>query len=179
MANELVFPHDYVILDACCVINLCESGSMRDILVSLQAFVAVAEYVYQGEILPEAGLLKLQPIVDSGLLAVTLLESEDEMISFVNFAVSLDDGEAATSAIAVNRDWAIATDDLKAIRFLEQTISSIKIVSTLDLLKHWVDNTHPPASIIKTTLENIRTQAHYVPSVRHPLYKWWEIHIAG
>jgi len=180
LAAEIVFPHGYVILDACCVINLHESEKMSDILASLQAFVAVTDYVYQEEILPpeEGGASKLLPLVESGLLTVTVLESEDEMIAFVNFAAVMDDGEASSSAIAVSRGWAIATDDQKAIRFLEQNVSGVKIVTTLDLVKHWVDREHPPAEAVRMALENIRNRARYIPHARHPLFRWWNTHIS-
>ena len=102
-----------------------------------------------------------------------------KMITFVNFAAFMDDGEAATGAIAANRNWAIATDDRKAIRFLEQNVPSIKIVSTLELVKHWADSVIPPAETVQMVLQNIRTLARYIPNVNHPLYKWWEANIGG
>jgi hypothetical protein len=179
VAHEIVFPHDYVILDACCVINLYESGKMSDILTSLQAYIAIADYVYHQEVLrtTEGRLFELQPLIDGGLLAVATFESKVEMITFVNFAASIDDGEATTGAIAVTRNWAIATDDRLSIRFLKQSAPTLPIVSTLDLVKHWVDTTHPHADIVRTTLQNIRNRARYIPYATHPLYRWWATHI--
>ena len=80
MSYDIVFPHDHVILDASCVINLYESGMMGEILASLQAFIAIVDYVYQDEISPaERGSLPLfQALIESGLLVVASFESEDE-----------------------------------------------------------------------------------------------------
>jgi predicted nucleic acid-binding protein len=181
VAQTIVFPHDYVILDACYVINLRESDSMSAILESLQVSVAIADIVFQEEILlgKHDGELRVQALVDNGLLAIVNFESEDEMNAFINFAAVMDDGEAATSAIAVSRDWVIATDDRKAIQFLRQNVAEVRIVTTLELLKHWVDTVHPPADTVRTVLENIRSRAHYIPHTRHHLYGWWATCIKG
>jgi len=40
--------------------------------------------------------------------------------------------EAITGAIAVNRNWAIATDDLASIKLFQKTAPQIALVSTLD-----------------------------------------------
>lgn len=179
------FSHPQIILDACCAINLYQSGKMGEILRSLHASITITTHVYEEEVLGiqdtfEEGVIQmdekidLQPFIDCGLLALTSLESEVEEIAFVNFAATLDDGEAITGAIALARNWAIATDDRKAINFLMRTVPAVPIVSTLELLQHWVETTCPSREIVQTALRNIRTRARYEPGQNHPLYIWWQ-----
>ena len=109
--------HTYVILDACCLITLHESGHMADILESIPSSVAVAAYVRDEEILR----FDLQPFIDRGLIFIVDLESEDEENTAVDFAFMLrDNGEAFTGAIALHRNWAIGTDDRQAREFFSR-----------------------------------------------------------
>ena len=186
--SPAVFPHQNLILDACCIINLHESGLFSDILTSLEAAVAVAEYVQVHEIGPilyrpedsspltNRGM-DLQPIIDRGLLTVTAPESESEQVAYVNFAAYLDDGDAVTGAIAVARNWAVATDDRSFIRFLQGVAPAIPIVSTLDMIKHWADTTGASPTSVCAALRAIRVHAKYGPSPNHPLYSWWRANI--
>lgn len=77
-----------LLLDACCAINLLASGAADEILESLASDAAVA----------------------------CLVSEEEE--TYVNLALQLDDGEAATGALAIHRGAVVATDDRKAIRIL-------------------------------------------------------------
>jgi hypothetical protein len=108
---KIVFSQDCIILDACCIINLYASGQMGDILKSISKSVVVAAYVRDEEALrifcgqagngtEEYERIDLQPFIDCGLLRVVTPETEAENITFVNFAATLDDGEAITGAIA-------------------------------------------------------------------------------
>lgn len=188
MPVNKAFPYPYIILDACCVINLYGSGSIGEILASLGASVAIATYVHEKEILCIQGqpdgaasqssvLIDLQPFIDGNLLILTSLDSEAEETAFVNFATFLDDGEAITSAIALERNWAIATDDRSSINFLQRAVPTLPIISTLELMKHWVDTTHLPASAIQVALRNIRVQARYRPGSDHALYAWCQTYL--
>jgi len=116
----------------------------------------------------------LQPIIDRGLLRVVTPETEAENITFVNFAATLDDGEAITRAIALHRNWAIGTDDRKAISFFTQNMSHLQVISTLELIKYWVDTANPPLETICLALQKVRVRARYEPNLKHKLYLWWQ-----
>ncbi len=187
MATSISFYHPYIILDACCVINLYATGYIEEILSSLPPEVAVAAYVHEEETLsifagPEEDVeqskeqIDLQPLIERGLITVVSVESEDEEIAFVNLSVELDDGEAATGAIAINRNWAIATDDGKAIRILTRDARYIQLVSTLVLIRYWADTTAPPFHIVQELLKRVRLRARYRPGRGHLLYDWWLRH---
>ena len=185
MEAQIVFSQDCIILDACCIINLYASGQMGDILKSISKSVAVAAYVRDEEALrifggqagnetEEYERIDLQPIIDRGLLRVVTPETEAENITFVNFAATLDDGEAITGAIALHRNWAIGTDDRKAISFFTQNMSHLQVISTLELIKYWVDTANPPLETICLALQKVRVRARYEPNLKHKLYLWWQ-----
>ncbi len=98
-------------------------------------------------------------------------------VSYVNFAASLDDGEAITGAIAVHRNWAIGSDDRRAISLFAKEAPQLQRISTLELMKHWVDSTELPADVVRSALRNVRFRAKYVPYSRHPLYHWWRTYM--
>ena len=181
-----VFLHDCIILDACCVMNLYASRKMREILRTIPKSVAVAAYINDEEALwvyggpddnvtQEKERIDLQPLIESGLLAVVSPDSKIEQSTFVAFATILgDDGESVTGAIALHRNWAIATDDKKASRFFNHEAPQLQIISTLELLKHWADTMQPASEIVSATLRAIQQRANYKPSEKHPLYEWWK-----
>ncbi|HLF88299.1 MAG TPA: hypothetical protein VI451_05095 [Anaerolineales bacterium] len=182
--GNLTLPHPYIVLDACCVINLFASGKMAEILVSIPKSFAVAVYAvneetlnyYDGPIENVRQIIKkidLRPLIDSNIIVPVEIESEEEQSAYVYFATQLDDGEAISGAISMCRNWAIATDDKKAIRVFKQEMPHITLVSTLDLVKNWVEVTHQEREMIQIVLENIRYKANYDPR-NHPLYEWWK-----
>ncbi len=183
--EELVFSQDCVILDACCIINLYASGVMGAILRSITSSIAVAAYVRDhetltiacespGNRLSQRESIDLQQFIDEGLLRVVSPETHEELVTVVNFAAHLDDGEAITGAIAFHRNWSIATDDGKALRFFRQYTPNVQVITTPELIKHWVDTYHPPQENVSAALRTIRIRARYEPHRTHTLYDWWQ-----
>jgi hypothetical protein len=178
------FP-DALILDACCLINLAASRQMEPILRCLPTNLYVAEYVFSDEALwfydgPEEAFrsrqspIQLKPLADAGLLNILTLDTEDEELAFVNFAASLDDGEAMTLALALHRGHGVATDERKAIRVIERTMPTVQVLTTPDLLSNWAHQTKPSASLLRTSLHNIEIRAKFEPSRDHALSTWWQ-----
>ncbi|MBK1990848.1 hypothetical protein A0J48_025635 [Sphaerospermopsis aphanizomenoides BCCUSP55] len=173
--------HSHIILDACCVLNLCASGQFLGILKSLPAEIVVTTVVQERELNTlqqlqqeeNNAVLEFQEAIQQGLLKVVDFESEAEEESFVNYAAVLDDGESATFAIAFHRGWAIATDDKKAIKFIQQTASHIQVVSTPEIIKHWSDVENINSSTLRNVLQAIQLKAKYSPPNNHPLKNWW------
>jgi hypothetical protein len=189
LATGIAFSHDCIILDACCVINLNASGRMVEVLETIPKAVAVATYVRDVEALriyggpagdptSEYESIDLQPLVDRGLLQLVSPNSEAENISLVNFAAALgDDGEAITGAIALHRNWSIGSDDRKAINFFRREAPQLQLVTTPELIKHWVDTAAPPFNKVRSALQQVRLRARYEPSQRHLLYTWWQAYV--
>ncbi|WP_016951074.1 hypothetical protein [Anabaena sp. PCC 7108] len=108
-------------------------------------------------------MLEFQEAMKQGLLKIVNFESEEEEDSFVNYAVDLDDGESATCAIAVHRKWAVATDDDKAIKFLQKNFPHLQILSTLEIIKHWSEEIGVDSSTLRDVLNAIRIKGRYSP----------------
>jgi len=178
---DLVFSHECIILDACCVINLYASKQIEDILVAIPKSVCIAAYIKDEEILKTYDIssnstedIDLQSLIDQSVLILVDLNLETEAETRVSFATVLDDGEAVTGAIALHRNWAIATDDKAAIRVFGREAPHLQIITTPELIKYWVDKTEPPLEVVNQCLQNITVGASYRPSKKHPLYDWWQ-----
>ncbi|MDE0475316.1 MAG: hypothetical protein OXI50_12200 [Gammaproteobacteria bacterium] len=173
-----------LILDASCLLNLYATERFKDIAASLREQVAVADYVLDQEALfirreaPTDGedeqlVVDLSPFVSEGLVEVMHLASPSEETTFVALASIIDDGEAATAALAIHRGCSVATDDRKARRVLSEQAPTVPLVSTLDLLVRWAETDSVPLTELRTALERVRSGASYVPGPRNPHYMWW------
>ena len=175
--------HSHVVLDACCVLNFCASGNFLAILKTIPALVVVTEVVRKQELKTlqrlageeNEGAIQFETAIEQGLLSVVDFESEEESETFVNYAFELgDDGESASFAIAFHRNWAIATDDKKAIAFAQQEAPHLQVLSTLEVVKRWSEEANLNEAELKIALSAIRSQGRYLPHRNHPLLSWWE-----
>lgn len=187
MSDRVSFLHNCLFLDACCIINLAASGIQTEILDILPLQVWVADYVKGDEALwyyngPDDAIetvkehIDLDPLVEAGLLSIASIDSEEEAITFVTFAASLDDGEAMTGALAIHRGCVIATDERKGTNYFKRTAPGNQIVSTLELVKFWADQVQASHELLGSVLWSIRRKARYAPAAQHPLFNWWEKH---
>lgn len=179
-------PHqECLILDACCVINLYASGYMQPILEAFPKSVAVAAYVYQVETMRvysdsmACGLMQYEAInldvfINNNYLQVIHPTEHEEDIILRLSSAALESGEAMTAAIAVHRMWSLGTDDKAAIAYLKQKVPELQVISTLDIIKLWVDTADPPFTHVRGVLDNIQRRARYQPHRQHPLYAWWK-----
>ena len=173
--------HSHILLDACCILNLFASGQFLAILKSLPAEIVVTTVVQERELktlqrLQEEennAVLEFETAITQGLLKVVDFESEEEEESFVNYAAILDDGEAATFAIAIHRKWAVATDDDKAIKFLKKNFSYLQILSTPEIIKYWSEEEKIASLILSNVLNAIQIKGRYKPRKNDPLRTWW------
>jgi hypothetical protein len=174
--------HSHLILDACCILNFCASGRFIDILESIAAQSVVTEVVSSNELLTlqftegteNKGAIQLKEAIEKELLIVSDFESDQEAETFVNYAAILgDDGESASGAIALHRNWAIATDDRKATNFFRKETPQIQLLSTLEILQNWAENSSLGLPEMNIILTAIRTKARYQPKKSHPQFSWW------
>ena len=115
----------------------------------------------------------LTSLLEEGLIQLMRLEHPAEEISFIDLAANLDDGEAVTGALAFRRGWSVATDDRKARRVLGQLNPPVELVSTLELLKLWAEETRVPRDEPGAAMAEMQSSASYRPGARDPLYEWW------
>lgn len=166
------------LLNACAVLSLYATRYMAEILDTMVGPVAVAQLVVdealyirqivEGKVEPER--VDFGPLVGSGRLDVLSAESDEELQTFIDLAVELDDGEAMSAALAIHRDRVLVTDDRKAERLLA---GRVRMRSTLDVVKQWAELRQVPQPEVRAALIGI-DQRGYRPARRHPLFGWWE-----
>ncbi|MCI0486039.1 MAG: hypothetical protein L0229_05515 [Blastocatellia bacterium] len=169
------------ILDACVLINLLASGEIEGILStaaqdSLICSAVEGESIYLRTGDPKAPLepIDLSSLIDSGLLMVCHIEGDDEAELYVDYASALDDGEAMSLAIALSREFALATDERKARRlFLEAVGGPARLISTSELVRRWAEDMAVPSERVKAALLNIEKRARYQPPTTDVNYQWW------
>ncbi|GAB1544214.1 hypothetical protein NUACC21_68900 [Scytonema sp. NUACC21] len=121
------------------------------------------------------GVTQFEAAIVQSLLTVVDFESGEEAKSFVNMAAILGhDGESGTCAIAVYRRWAIATDDKRAISFVQQEAPHLQLLSTLEIIKHWSEETGIDLLTLRDVLNAIREKGRYFPHKNHLLLGWWQ-----
>jgi predicted nucleic acid-binding protein len=172
------------IIDACSLINFYASTFLESILKNSTVNFCIVEQVKNESLYirkpdeSERGFdyepINLDQYFKSNLLKGVSLEKESEKNLFINLAAQLDDGEAATLAIAVSRKMRVITDDKKAIRILRQDFLSVHYSTTLDIIKEWCDRNLIEKDELEKALNNILIRANYLPPKKHHLFNWWK-----
>jgi predicted nucleic acid-binding protein len=169
------------IIDACVLINLLATGELKNILDSvgrdsLICAVVQKESIYLKTNDPNSPkeLIDLTPFLNDRTISVCEIQGHDEELLYVDLASVLDDGEAMTLAIAINRKLFVVTDERKARRlFLEQTADPKYLISTSDIIRHWARNKRISASKLRDVLRNVEARASYRPPQIDRNQKWW------
>jgi predicted nucleic acid-binding protein len=171
---------DDLLLDVCVAINLAASGVDLNELAGASAVrfllttVAAAEALWLAplELGGQRELIEVEGLVDSGRLQLVDL-AEDELEKFIAFAREIDDGEAATFAVATNRDLPVATDDRRAQRLALANVPPISIIGTTQLLKTWVDASAVEPERAAEMVHAVERRASYIPRRDDQHLAWW------
>jgi hypothetical protein len=115
----------------------------------------------------------IEPLVHAGVLKVLELAGEKEQTLFVAEAAVVDDGEAMSIAIAATRGLELAIDDKQASNHLRRHFPALKLWTTPEILKRWVETTAATAEALRKTIQLIEQRARYVPPKHHALAAWW------
>jgi predicted nucleic acid-binding protein len=169
-----------LLLDACIVINLTATNRLHPVA---QAFGYTFTVVQQAA--AEVGYLRDTSEKDVVLTPIDLTRYESESLEvislspaeyprYVELAREVDDGEAATIAVAVERGMPLATDDRKARR-LCAGLQLTEPMRTLGILHAYADATHLPHAELRDLLVKIRDRASFQPPRSDPDRKWWEV----
>jgi predicted nucleic acid-binding protein len=121
----------------------------------------------------ERELIDLKPLIEKGLLETLAVENENEKLRYIELALSLDDGEAESVAIAEARGFGLASDDRKARNLIQREGLKIELWSTCSLLQQWQSNCSISDGELKSILTNIFKLARYRPKFGHPDFDWW------
>ena len=132
-----------LILDACVLINLLATAQLRQVAAACQArFVLVQEvatetFFLRDDAAPEGRTkVDLDLLIAAGDLEVVALDP-NEFDAYVGYAARVDDGEAASIAVADARNWPLATDDRAALRLLDDIHVVQQRYTTPSLLRIW------------------------------------------
>lgn len=172
---------NYIILDACVLLNLLATGILEEILSlvaqrSMICLLVKDESLYlRNEVdVSENEAVELIQLVQNGILNICDFESDVEQELFVNFAVRLDDGEAMSLALALSRNWHLATDDKKARKvFIENNPDNQFLISTSDLIKEWAISTSADNIEVKNVLVRVERKARFRPPNSDVNLQWW------
>lgn len=171
---------DETVVDACCMINLCAGGDLRNRLSSLGGkwYVPTAvltESLYVHVELDDGTVhkspIELRQLIDDGTLLACEAEPGAELDLYVDLATQLDDGEAMALAVAKSRGWTLSTDDRKAQRIADEL--SVAVLTTPELIKTWSELAAASADELQQTIRRIEILASFFPPASHPLYDWW------
>ncbi len=169
-------------VDACCLINLLAAGKIlvRQ-LTSKSAFMCQpllrkSLCIFSSPIKTSQKSLcgrkiNLTELAQDGRIHYCDVEGSYEGELFVQFAVKLDDGEAACLAIAKSRSWSVASDDRIARRLALE--HNVPIVGTPELVKHWADAHSATDQDVAEVISQIEKFAKYVPRANVPVATWW------
>jgi predicted nucleic acid-binding protein len=172
-----------ILLDACVAINLAATDSLDRIANSLHLTIlitqqAAAETGHLRDVID--GELVLTPIdlsqftLGDDLQVLELAPSEFAL--YLELAAIVDDGEAATIAMAIQRRAEIATDDRKARRLCEERHLA-EPVRTLALLHSYADAARLSDDQVRELLTKVRDRASFQPPRADPDLKWWNDHV--
>lgn len=166
------------LLDACAVNNLYATGQLAEIVGCIEGRVGIASAVLQESLYvdghgenAERERIDLSALLDSGAIETHSPETDDDLYTFLDFAIDLGDGEAMTLALAEHRHATVVTDDRKAIRL---AADSLTIIPSLELVSIWFNAHEISADQQRDTLIAIQTRASYVPGRSHPHRGWWD-----
>lgn len=182
-----VGPERPLLPDACVLFNFEVTGRLRDILADLGIPWALARAV-QREVEPqdssflgprttESLAIDVAALANAGLVQVLECASDSEFTRYVELSVPgrnhVDDGEAMVLAIAIERGFAVATDDRKARRVLAELAPRLSVHGTACLLRRWTEATHIEPSEVARMVLAIENRGRYVPPASDPDVGWW------
>lgn len=167
-----------VVLDTCCLVNLAAIDGTLECLAKFGLIWYVPTAVQAEGIFIRIDTdsravhrIDLAAAVSTGTVQICALAGEEEHGLYVDFALSLDDGEAMALAIAKNRKWRLATDDRKA-RSKAQSVG-VAALTTPELVQRWAAKTGYSEAQIADALRRIETLARFAPADDSDAAHWW------
>lgn len=163
-----------LLLDACQCINLAAAGLLGQVSSALGMSVRLVPQVAQEALYlhsPEGGTERVE------LRALELVElTEEELESYILLASKLDDGEAATVAVAAHRGWIVGTDDRAAIRTAHRLGVPFTSIGTTEVVRRCTTGLSLPRADISRLISAIESRARYIPRRDDPHSVWWSTH---
>ena len=171
-----------LLLDACVTINLVAAGPVHQIARSIGRSCLITRQAANevGHLRDMAGgETRVTPVdltdhVQPGAFQIIDLAS-DEIPLFVELAGLVDDGEAATIAVAIKRGLPLATDDRKARRLCAERGLALP-TGTVTLIRRYCEARALDHARISHLLQRISSRASFQAPRGDPDLKWWNDH---
>lgn len=170
------------IIDCCSLLNLYAGWGGLDNLQRLEHSWFICKAVqgesqitreYDEHQQPQDRKLTLQPFVQSGVIQVIAPETDEEIESYLEFAELIDDGEAQSIALAKHRGLTLLTDDRKALKIAHRQNVGIATISTVDILREWIERCGIQIADVRKTLTRIQELARFAPPKNSAELAWW------
>jgi len=176
-------PRRNLLLDACVAINLAAATSLDQIADALHVtFVIVSQAALKAGYLRDVvkgavvlTLINLGQFASSETLEIRELAAT-ELPLYLELALIVDDGEAATIALAIHQGVDLATDDRRARRLCAER-RLVEPARTVALLRAYAETAQLPDGEIRKMLIRVRDRASFLPARSDPDMKWWNDHI--
>jgi predicted nucleic acid-binding protein len=175
-------PNPQLLVDACVTINLVAAGPVHQIarsigcscLITRQAANEVGHLrdITNGETVVTP--VDLTDHVQTGAFEIIDLASDDIPL-FVELASLVDDGEAATIAVAIKRGIPLATDDRKARRLCAERGLALT-TGTITLIRRYCEAQALDHTQVAHLLHRISSRASFQAPRGDPDLKWWNDH---
>lgn len=170
-----------LLLDACIAINLLATEHTEDIAEVLDFnFLMVKQAATECEelrvVADKMAVRRRESALDTPPFAEVLTLAETEIDAYVQLARDIDDGEAATIAIARSRSLAMATDDRKARR-VAVNMGLITPTGTTTILRQYAELANLTPQGIAELLNDVRNDASYIPRRTDENFHWWQQNI--
>jgi predicted nucleic acid-binding protein len=174
-------PRPVAILDACVLINLLATGRAEEIMSESGYQFGICSVIKNESIYLRATDLnappeevKLDAYLESNLLTVFELSSDEEKELYVDYATQLDDGEAMSLALVYSRGFSMASDDRKARRLFTEEIGDLKrLLSTSQILKEWSEKAGLNPGDLKQILTEVPRRGRFFPNSGDTYFPWW------
>jgi predicted nucleic acid-binding protein len=176
-------PRTPLLLDACIAINLAATDDMQHVaevtgFTFTLARQAAAEVGYLRDIADGAVTRTAVDLSQESKDTVQIIDlTPPEYQVYIRLAREVDDGEAATIAIAAQRGLRLATDDRKARRLCAD-VQIADPLRTVALIRSYADAASLPQAQLCDLLIKVRDRASFQPPRGDPDHKWWEDNIA-
>lgn len=141
--NYLFNCDNILVIDTSVIINLNSSGFVEKILSDISCKIVIPEIAANeligGEKIGKTDHLILDALISKKLITKMALEEDAESV-FISLVAgegskTIDDGEAATIAIAHQINGYVVLDDKKAEKLCKIICPNLKVLSTIDLFR--------------------------------------------
>jgi predicted nucleic acid-binding protein len=171
-----------LLLDACIAINLAATDRLQHVAEFVDVTFALvrqaaSEVGYLRDVAdgkPVRTPIDLEQQAGDALEIIDLTPAEYPV--YLSLALEVDDGEAATIAVAAQRGLPLATDDRKARKLCTQ-LGIPEPLRTLGLLHDYADAAELQQAQLRDLLSRIRDRASFQPPRSDPDLKWWNDNI--